>query len=210
MNTVEVSQWIVKGGPIMWPIIAGSVAGLAIVLQKTVLLMILKRRNKENDFPERVFGLLREKDDKKALEFCSGVDSPFARILQKGLETGSSGKVTAEMAMEREGAKQMKRLEWGMGLLLSIVGLEPMMGFLGTIIGLIQAFKTWEELGNSVTVSALSGGMYSAMITTAAGLAVAIPLYLCYNSLMSAFKGIAHEWNEAGTTVADYFKKGKE
>ena len=77
--------------------------------------------------------------------------------------------------MEREGDEQVQYLEQYLGALIIIIGVEPMLGFLGTIIGLIRAFMAWELLGSNITVSALASGIYQAMITTAAGLIVAIP-----------------------------------
>jgi len=77
--------------------------------------------------------------------------------------------------------------------LVSISSIEPLLGFLGTITGLIRAFMSWEQAGPNVTVSALAAGIYEAMITTAAGLIIAIPLYLCYNYFMSRIKVTANE-----------------
>lgn len=85
--------------------------------------------------------------------------------------------------LERLGGDVIAELESYMSALASIIGVAPMIGFLGTIIGLIKAFMNWETIGDRITINVLAGGIYEAMITTAAGLMVAIPYYLIYNHL---------------------------
>ncbi len=98
-----------------------------------------------------------------------------------GLTHRGEDTIEIERAMEHVGNDEVARLEKHMHIFLVIVGVEPMLGFLGTIIGLIRAFMAWEAAGASVTVESLAGGIYQAMITTAAGLIVAIPYYIIYS-----------------------------
>jgi biopolymer transport protein ExbB len=90
--------------------------------------------------------------------------------------------------LERLGGDVVAGLEAYMSTLATIVGVAPMLGFLGTIIGLIKAFMSWETMGEGITINLLAGGIYEAMITTAAGLSVAIPYYLIYNQLATRVK----------------------
>jgi biopolymer transport protein ExbB len=85
------------------------------------------------------------------------------------------------------------KIEKYLGALASVISIEPLLGFLGTITGLIKAFMAWEHAGANITVNALASGIYQAMITTAAGLIVAIPLFLCYNYFVSRIKYISNE-----------------
>ena len=91
-----------------------------------------------------------------------------------------------------------------------MVGVEPLLGFLGTILGLIQAFMAWEKFSTSVTVSQLAGGIYQAMITTAAGLLVAIPFYLCYNYFVSRIKYVANELTNHSVQLVELITEMKE
>ena len=112
--------------------------------------------------------------------------------------------------MEREGEEQIQYLEQYLGALLIIIGVEPMLGFLGTIVGLIQAFMTWEQLGSNITVSALAAGIYQAMITTAAGLLVAIPAYILYHLIVGKIKNHAQEMTYYSNELIDILAKSKE
>lgn len=91
-----------------------------------------------------------------------------------------------------------------------IVGIEPMMGFLGTITGLIKAFMTWEHLGANITVSALAAGIYEAMITTAAGLIVAIPAFIIYHLIVGKIKSHAQEMTYYGNELIDVLARLRE
>ncbi len=91
-----------------------------------------------------------------------------------------------------------------MTFLLVIVGIEPMLGFLGTITGLIRAFMSWERLGADITVNALAAGIYEAMITTAAGLIIAIPYYVAYHLIADRIRAHARETSRAGDRLLDF------
>ncbi len=106
-----------------------------------------------------------------------------------------------ERMLEREGGEQIRRLERRLPGLLVIIGVEPMLGFLGTIVGLIKAFMDWEALGANITVSTLAAGIYQAMITTAGGLIVAIPYYICYHLLLASVERHARDMSTAGDEI---------
>jgi biopolymer transport protein ExbB len=98
-----------------------------------------------------------------------------------------------EKILEQVGNNQIQKLEKRLGALATITSIEPLMGFLGTITGLIRAFMSWEQAGANVTVNSLASGIYEAMITTAVGLIVAVPLFLCYNYFIGRIKVIAND-----------------
>ena len=112
--------------------------------------------------------------------------------------------------MEREGDEQIQYLERYLGALIIIIGVEPMLGFLGTIVGLIKAFMAWEQLGANITLSALASGIYQAMITTAGGLIVAIPYYVIYHLSVGKIKSQAQEMSYYGTELIDILVRPKE
>jgi biopolymer transport protein ExbB len=112
--------------------------------------------------------------------------------------------------MEREGDEQVQYLEQYLGALIIIIGVEPMLGFLGTIIGLIRAFMAWEQLGSNITVGALAAGIYQAMITTAGGLIVAIPYYVIYHLIVGKIKSHAQEMTYYGNELIDILVRAKE
>jgi biopolymer transport protein ExbB len=115
-----------------------------------------------------------------------------------------------EKMLEREGDEQIHDLERYLGGLIVIIGVEPMLGFLGTIVGLIKAFMAWEQLGSNITVGALAAGIYQAMITTAAGLIIAIPYYVIYHLIVGKIKGHAQEMTYYGNELLDILARVKD
>jgi biopolymer transport protein ExbB len=199
---------IIKGGPIMIPIIIGSIIALAIILERFWTLW--KIRLNTSQFAQQIFLLLQKGQSQRALELCETVRHPIADVFKLGILHRTLKREEIESMMEREGEEQVQYLEQYLGALLIIIGVEPMMGFLGTIVGLIKAFMAWEQLGSNITVSALAAGIYQAMITTAAGLLVAIPAYILYHLIVGKIKNHAQEMTYYSNELIDILAKSKE
>ncbi|NWF92567.1 MAG: MotA/TolQ/ExbB proton channel family protein [Syntrophaceae bacterium] len=199
---------IIKGGPIMVPIILGSIIALAIILERFWTLWRI--RLDIGQFSQEVFLSLERGQFQKALERCERVRHPIADVFKLGILNRTLGRKEIESIMEREGEEQIQYLERYLGALLIIIGVEPMLGFLGTIVGLIRAFMAWEQLGSNITVSALAAGIYQAMITTAAGLSVAIPAYIFYHLIVNKIKSHAQEMTYYGNELADILARVRE
>jgi biopolymer transport protein ExbB len=185
--------WLfIKGGPVMYPILLASVLGLAIIIEK--LLGLYSIRLNTQKFSKEVFALIAVHDFEKALKLCEKrCKHPIAILFKAGIERRSLPASELERILERIGNGEMNKLEKHIGGLISVIGIEPLLGFLGTITGLIRAFMAWEQAGSNITVSALASGIYEAMITTAAGLSVAVPYYLMCNFIISRNKYISYE-----------------
>lgn len=199
---------IIKGGPIMIPIIALSIVALAIILERYWVL--LKIRINFQQFAQEIFLHLERGHLQKALERCEKVRHPIGEVFKLGILNYKLRREELEALMEREGDEQIQYLERYLGALLIIVGVEPMLGFLGTIIGLIKAFMAWEQLGSNITVSALAAGIYQAMITTAAGLSVAIPAFIFYHLIIGKIKSHAQEMSYYGNELVDLIISRRE
>ena len=181
-----------KGGPVMWPIAAGSIIGFTIVIVK--FWAFRQMRLNVFEFVQEIFKELKADKTDKALELCNKYKyNPLAAVFKIGIERRELPLGRLEKILEQAGNNQIQKLERFTGALVSIIGIEPLLGFLGTITGLIRAFMSWEKAGANITVNALAGGIYEAMITTAAGLMVAIPLYLCHNYFISRIKFTAND-----------------
>lgn len=181
-----------KGGPIMWPIAAGSIIGFTIVIAKFWAFRQIRLNIFE--FVQEIFKKLKAEKIDKALELCNKYKhNPLAAVFKIGIERRELPLGRLEKILEQAGNNQIQKLEKFTGGLVSIIGIEPLLGFLGTITGLIRAFMSWEKAGANITVNVLAGGIYEAMITTAAGLMAAIPLYLCHNYFISRIKFIAND-----------------
>lgn len=193
---------ITRGGPVMIPIILGSILGLAIIIDK--LWMFFRMRMDVSRFTGAVIAKVREGNFDGALSLCrAGSRHPVALVLKAGIEKRDLPHAEVERVLERVGNGQVKDLERYIGGLISIIGIEPLLGFLGTITGLIRAFMAWEKAGPEITVSALASGIYEAMITTAAGLIVAVPYYLICNFIISRVKYMSYELSDSSAQLAE-------
>ena len=155
--------------------------------------------------------LVQAGDYRKALALCDQKSRyPIARTLKAGLLKRSLPAHDIDKTLERVGNGEVKTLEKYIGGLISIVGIEPLLGFLGTITGLIRAFMMWEKAGANVTVSQLASGIYEAMITTATGLAVAVPFYLICNFIISRIKYISFELADGSMRLTEAIAERRE
>jgi len=198
---------IIKGGPVMVPIIALSIVALAIILER--LWVFSRLRVSVPAFAEEILLMAQRGQYQKAIARCREVKHPLGRLLALGVSDRARPRAQLERMLEREGEEQVERLERNLGALIVIIGVEPMLGFLGTIVGLIKAFMSWEQLGADVTINFLAGGMYQAMITTAAGLIVAIPYFICYHLLLGWIKHQAQEMSYYGNELLDVLGGGR-
>ena len=201
-------EMIIKGGPVMIPIILGSVVALALILERTWTLWRI--RLNYSRFAEEIFFYLEKGQYQKALERCEKMKHPMGDIFKLGILNRSLKREALESVLENEGNEQVQGLERYLGALMIIVGIEPMLGFLGTITGLIKAFMNWEQMGANITVNLLAGGIYEAMITTAAGLIVAIPGYIVYHLIVNKIKGHAQEMTYYGNELIDLLSSVRE
>lgn len=187
-------ELIIKGGPVMIPIIAGSIIGLAIVLERLIVFRGVGVVN-IYEFVQEIFRNIKSGRINAAIQLCDATKHPLSVVFKVGIERRLLPAARLEKILEQVGNNQIERLEKFLGVLASIIAIEPLLGFLGTITGLIKAFMSWERAGASVTVNALAGGIYEAMITTAAGLSIAIPLYLFYNYFINRTRHISNSLN---------------
>lgn len=203
-------HFLFKAGPVIIPILLGSVLGVAIIFER---IWFFRSRTKldNHSFSERIFYYTRRGDIQSAVSFCNEqIKYPLATIFRTGLERWVLGTQDIEKAMEREGNNQALELERYLGALATIAAIEPLLGFLGTITGLIRAFMSWEQAGANITVSVLASGIYEAMITTAAGLIVAIPVFIVYNYFVARIRVITQVWTDYSLKLSEVIAGAKK
>ncbi|MBR3303104.1 MAG: MotA/TolQ/ExbB proton channel family protein [Bacteroidales bacterium] len=171
----------VKGGWLMIPLLILSVITLYIFGMKWWA--IRKASSIDPNFMEEIKNFIRDGKSKAALELCRISDTPVAHLIEKGIERTGKPLTDIQAAVENMGNIEVARLEKGLPALASIAGGAPMIGFLGTVLGMVQAFFNMSQAGNNIDITLLSGGIYTAMITTVAGLIVGILAYFGYNYL---------------------------
>lgn len=168
-----------RGGIIMWPILACSLLAVYIIAQKFFVLS--RARVDGSRFVLQIRSVLQRGDLSAALSLCSEMRSPLAFILRSGLLKMSESHQDVKDAVEGAAKNEVWKLERGLGLLASIAGIAPLLGFLGTVTGMIAAFRVIEMNQGVVNATLLASGIWEALLTTAFGLIVGIPAYFMYN-----------------------------
>ena len=195
-------EFILKGGPLMWPILLCSVIVVTIVLERLYHL----RRAKVNmpNLLTRVKKLLRENKLEEAERLCRNSPGPIAHILATGIHLHNRPPEERERMLVRYGSRELRRLEKNLGALGIIGHIAPLLGLLGTVTGMIRAFITIQELGGKVDASALAGGIWEALITTAAGLSVAVPALIFHHYFEGRVDNIAYQMKDAASELLEH------
>jgi biopolymer transport protein ExbB len=190
-----------KGGFLMWPILLCSIIALTVIIDRSIVL----RKAKINipAFMVRIRGLIKKKDISGAISYCMEEKSPVANIIRKGLKKYRLGHERVKEAIENAGRQEISKLEKGLSVLATVAGIAPLLGFLGTVTGMIQAFMTIEDLAGAANPSDLAGGIWEALTTTAFGLIVGIPALAFYNYFLSAVKKTVGEMETVANDVID-------
>jgi biopolymer transport protein ExbB len=182
---LEQSLWglVLKGGWLMIPIFLLSIVAVYVACER--YWAIRKIRLEEGAFAREIRGLLLAGKTGEARERCASRDTLLARVLARGVARASASPAEIRQAMEERANLEIARLERGMPLLASCTGTAPMIGFLGTVVGMIQAFYDMAVAGSNIDIGLLSRGIYTALITTVAGLVVGIIGNLAFNHLVA-------------------------
>lgn len=180
---VVVVAFLAKGGILVVPIMLCSVLALAIFLERTVRFAVLRRRGRH--VADRVSALVREGKMQEALEAARRSRSPMGRVLAQGLEVIEADRETLETVLVHGVEEEVRELSRYLQALATIGNIAPLLGLLGTVLGMIKAFMAIQELGGKVDASILAGGIWEAMLTTALGLCVALPVMVAHSYLTS-------------------------
>ncbi|MCK4417280.1 MAG: MotA/TolQ/ExbB proton channel family protein [Candidatus Latescibacteria bacterium] len=189
-----------KGGPFMWPLLVCLVIGIAFVFERFWSLTRASINAKK--FFIKVQQSLEESGVVGAIEVCANTRGPVASIFHAALLKAEHGLERMEKAIEDGGSIEMAFLEKGMIWLSTIISIAPLLGFLGTVSGMIRAFSAIARRGD-VEPSIVAGGISEALITTAAGLAVAILIQAFYNFFASRIDKIVIDMEESSIALVD-------
>jgi biopolymer transport protein ExbB len=171
----------------------------AIYLFVERLLVLNKASKEERNFMNNIRDFIHNGKIDSALALCKGNDTPLARMIEKGLTRIGKPLNDIAAAIENTGKLEIQRLEKRVSYLATIAGAAPMLGFLGTVVGMVVAFHNMAANPNNINISDLSGGIYTAMITTIVGLIVGIIAFIFYNIIVSKTSSVVYVL-EAKTT----------
>ncbi|NOU47858.1 MAG: MotA/TolQ/ExbB proton channel family protein [Bacteroidales bacterium] len=186
--SLSVFDLAIKGGWIMIPIALSSVIAVYIFVER--YLVISKASENDKNFMNNIREYIHGGKIDSAIALCRNNETPIARMIEKGLSRLGRPLNDINTAIENVGNLEVSKLEKGVTALATIAGAAPMLGFLGTVTGMVRAFYNMAAAGNNIDIQLLSSGIYEAMVTTVGGLIVGILAYILYNMLVSRIEKV--------------------
>ncbi len=202
MNLLSI---LLKGGWLMLPIFISSIIAVFIIVERYIVI----RRSKMNipAFLVKIRGRLKKQDVSGAVGICMEEKSPAANIIRKGLKKYKFGHDRVKEVIESAGRQEVSKLEKGLSVLATISGVAPLLGFLGTVTGMISAFMRIENLQGAANPSDLAGGIWEALLTTAFGLAIGIISFTFYNYLVAKINKLVSDMEVISNDVVDLIEE---
>ena len=199
--TMSLADLYMAGGWVMILITLLSFVALYIFIER--YLVITKATKIDANFMNRIKDYMYEGKVDAALQLCRKTNSPQARMVEKGITRLGRPLADVTAAIENVGRLEVHKLEKRFPTLATIAGAAPLMGFFGTVIGMVQAFYEMSLAGNSLDISTLSGGIYTALITTVGGLILGILAYFGYNVLVVKVENVVFQLETTSTEFLD-------
>ena len=196
----QLAQLWADTGFMRWPLAGCLILGIVVIIVKMISLQV--KAAKTRSILKDVDELLTQQQIREALELTRDTDAPAANILYAGLERSEEGTDRVMKAIENQGLIEMSKLESGLVILATLSTIAPLLGFLGTVIGMIIAFQSIEAAGE-VEATLVAGGIKVALLTTAAGLAIAIPVSIGHNYFVSFIDSLVIDMEESAQKMVD-------
>ncbi len=184
-----------KGGPVMWLILGISIFAMILFVRRA--LHLHRAQIKSTDFIRGIFTIVGKGNIVEAVSQCEESPGPVAQMLRMAILEREHGQERVRQAMQEVGLAEVPRLEANLGVLLTLAQVAPLAGLLGTVIGMMQSLKVLMVMSPQVYAGDLSGGLWTALLTTAFGLSVGISIYIGYNFLVSRVEAILLDMERA-------------
>jgi len=198
----------IKGGWVMYLILLCSLVGMAVVVER--FLVLRKARINATHFILRLKSLILKDNIEEAIALCLRTEGSLPKVLERGIAKHDRDKKEVQETIETAGREEVYNLEKNLSIVATVAGVAPLLGFLGTVTGMIRAFMQIEKLGGNVNATVLAGGIWEALLTTAYGLIVGIPAYLFYNYLLSKVQRIVFEMEVGSNEIIELLYTEKE
>ena len=190
-----------QGGPMIWVILLASAVAVVVFIER--VLHYHRAQINSMEFLNGVRNVLKRDNVVEAISICDATPGPVARLVKVAILNREKGREGVREALEEAGLTEVPPLEDKLNLIATIAQIAPLMGLLGTVLGFIQVFSSLQTKTTIPTMHDLSGGVWQALICTAAGLAVAIPCYAAYNYLVSRVNAIVLDMERAATEITN-------
>ncbi len=205
---LNVFELAVKGGWIMIVLALLSIIGVYIFFERFSTLRKAMKRNPL--FMDRIHDNIKDDDLKSAANYCRSENTPLSRIIEKGVKSFNFSASSIRESVDNSANLEIANLEKGLPVLSTIAAVAPMIGFLGTVTGMVRAFWEMANAGNNIDVSLLSGGIYEAMITTVGGLIVGIIAIFAYNYLVAQVDKVQNDLEAEIISFMEIVREKKE
>ena len=210
MDLYKMSIWkiFIAGGPVMWPILLCSVLAVAIIMERFVYLH--KIRIDTQDFLAKILDKMKHHQIKEALQLCEGADNPISNILKGGILKYDRPRDQIKEALADASLYEVPKLEKNLNILATLAHVSPLLGLLGTATGMVRCFQVIQSKAAAlypVPAGELAGGIWEALLTTVAGLAVAIPTFVAYNYFVSRVNYCIVEMEKAATEFVNFLSE---
>src|SRR3954470_5524986 len=183
----------------MWPILACSVLAIGVFAERFFYLH--RATIHVGEFLKGLSNLIQRRNFAEALHECAGTPGPVSRVIHAAVIRHDAPRAELREIVQEAGQLEVPKLERFLGVLATLAYLTPLLGLLGTVTGMIDAFGTLNANGGNATVTELSGGIYKSLLTTAAGLVVATPTFVAYSYLSSRVNTMMHDMERAGIEI---------
>jgi biopolymer transport protein ExbB len=191
-----------KGGPVAWLLLAASVVALMIFLER--FLHLHRVQIKSESFLTGIFTILKKQNIVEAVSICDETPGPVPRVVRAALLHYDEGRDNILRAVESTGLEEIPRLERNLSMLATIAHLAPLLGLLGSVLGLMKLMVLFDQKAPLIHAGDLAGGIWQALITTALGLMVSIPAYAAYNFLVGRVESVALDMERAASEIVAF------
>ncbi|MCH2059526.1 MAG: MotA/TolQ/ExbB proton channel family protein [Verrucomicrobiales bacterium] len=200
-------EMISKGGPLMWLLLACSILVLGIFAER----LFLFHRSSINvgEFLQGLANLIQKRNYAEALHECAGTPGPVARVIHSAVIRHEAKRSELKDIVQESGQLEVPKLERYLSVMMTIVYIAPLIGLLGTVIGLVDTFVVFNAMSGQATIANLSKGVYQSLITSAAGLAVAIPAFILYSYLRTYAKTLMHDMERGGIEIVNIIEDAR-
>lgn len=205
VKQLDYIELVLNGGIIMIPIALLLIVALYLAIERW--LTIRKAGRIDRDFMANIKDMVASGNVTGAKNLCQRTSTPVARMIEKGISRIGNPMKNIEVAIENTGKLEIYKLEKGLPTIATISGAAPMLGFLGTVTGMINAFFDMASAGNNIEINTLAGGIYEALVTTVAGLVVGIIAYMAYNLLTASIERVIHRMEASAVEFLDLLQE---
>lgn len=200
---------ITQGGLMIWVLMAASAVAILVIAER--LLHYHRAQINSMEFLNGVRNVLKRDNVVEALSICDATPGPVARLVKVAVLSRERGREGVREALEEAGLMEVPRLEEKLNVLATLAQIAPLLGLLGTVLGFLEIFGALQTAGAQANMEQLAGGVWKALISTAAGIAVAIPCYAAYNYLVGRVNSIVLDMEKAASEIVNIVtENGKE